>query len=642
MKYSPLLVFLFSFFFTPHSQTQSDLYFTSKYGGIQKVNQDGSQLEKIRTNLLGIPRTLILDSLNQKLYWADQGHNQIMSADLDGANIQTIIAPEWESSIVSLITFDPLSQVFYWIDTRKKNINKTSLENPKVEPILPYGGNAPTDIKVDAVNKKLYWVNRNLLSIQRCELDGTDIKTVVSQLKAPFGMQLDVENGKVLWAEKADGQIEMINTDGTGRDTLVTSLGPVERFLVDFDKENVYFAGECNGLNKIQFDGGSPEQLIITDILGRNCYFGLALTPSGESIFWSDRLSRTIGKINIDGTGFQELISPVIENPEAIAIDTLHQKMYWTQRDFTLDIGFIYRANLDGTDVETLSVSQPSFPRGIALDLKNEKMYWTDRGRSAVYRADLDGANRELITFSPDIQPEGIALDIANEKIYFTVQGSGKIYRINYDKSGLERIIRFSDSPGFAHNIALDLESKKMYWLGSRNGIQRMNLDGTEIEDLVKGTFECRAGIALNLNNKKIFWKNEQTILSANLDGSEVDTVATQLARCTGVGYYMTSNGSQAYLPFKISTATAEKDVENFSFKAFPNPVSDQLFIKVQQERYSDITLAIRDLNGRTQKIEKFYKPEMIKVDVSDLLKELYILEIRSNQIIGRKKIIKL
>ena len=71
-----------------------------------------------------------------------------------------------------------------------------------------------------------------------------------------------------------------------------------------------------------------------------------------------------------------------------------------------------------------------------------------------------------------------------------------------------------------------------MYWTDARaRKIQRANLDGSNVEDLVTGLGEPR-GIALDSALGKMYWTDNFTdrIQSANLDGSNVQDVVTGLA----------------------------------------------------------------------------------------------------------------
>jgi hypothetical protein len=73
-------------------------------------------------------------------------------------------------------------------------------------------------------------------------------------------------------------------------------------------------------------------------------------------------------------------------------------KMYWTD----LGIDKIQRVNLNGTGLEDLVTTGLIAPAGIALDVSGGKMYWMDAGSSKIQRANLDGTSVEdlLVTYS--------------------------------------------------------------------------------------------------------------------------------------------------------------------------------------------------------------------------------------------------
>ena len=64
-------------------------------------------------------------------------------------------------------------------------------------------------------------------------------------------------------------------------------------------------------------------------------------------------------------------------------------KMYRTD----LGIDKIQRVNLNGTGLEDLVSTGLIAPRGIAVDVAGGKMYWTDAGSSKIQRANLDGTS---------------------------------------------------------------------------------------------------------------------------------------------------------------------------------------------------------------------------------------------------------
>ena len=98
--------------------------------------------------------------------------------------------------------------------------------------------------------------------------------------------------------------------------------------------------------------------------------------------------------------------------------------------------------------------------------------------------------------FGKEVTPPGAG---GVKKMYWTDWGTDKIQRSNLDGSDVEDLVTSGlvDPP----DIALDVAGGKMYWtdfdlLGGRHKIQRSNLDGSNFENVVTGLYSPR-GIAL-------------------------------------------------------------------------------------------------------------------------------------------------
>ncbi|MDE0685097.1 MAG: hypothetical protein OXI63_19405, partial [Candidatus Poribacteria bacterium] len=92
------------------------------------------------------------------------------------------------------------------------------------------------------------------------------------------------------------------------------------------------------------------------------------------------------------------------------------------------------------------------------------------------------------------------------------------------------------------HDIALDVAGDKMYWTAGGGGgrghkIQRANLDGSNVENLVTRTQELfnPLGIALDVAGGKIYWTTSSKVQRANLDGSNVENLVTGLRDPGGI-----------------------------------------------------------------------------------------------------------
>ena len=217
-----------------------------------------------------------------------------------------------------------------------------------------------------------------------------------------------------------------------------------------------------------------------------------------------------IQRANLDGSNVEELVPSSEGIKEGIALDIDGNKMYWTLWNATTNK--IQRANLDGSDVEDIIADLKS-PRGIALDVPNGKMYWTDLGAGKIQRANLDGSDLEDI-ITDLMGPNGIALDLDENKIYWADEFSGKIQCVNFDGSNLKTLfVRYGKFIGTAINIPLDILGLKIYYANSP------------------------IGIALDISGEKIYWTtpHRHKVQRANLDGSNIEDVVTDSTLTIGI-----------------------------------------------------------------------------------------------------------
>ncbi len=129
----------------------------------------------------------------------------------------------------------------------------------------------------------------------------------------------------------------------------------------------------------------------------------------------------------------------------------------------------------------------------------------------------------------------GEAAAQATRKMYWTNGGTHKVQRANLDGSGLEDLVTGLNPEG----IALDVAGGKMYWTDPVTGkIQRANLDGSGIKDLVTG-LRIPVGLALDMAGHKMYWTEfaypNPKIRRANLDGSNIEDLVTGLVDPLGI-----------------------------------------------------------------------------------------------------------
>ena len=128
-----------------------------------------------------------------------------------------------------------------------------------------------------------------------------------------------------------------------------------------------------------------------------------------------------------------------------------------------------------------------------------------------------------------DGAPRVHIIDPDSPPIYWTDYSTDKIQRANLDGTYVEDLL----TTGLREpaGIALDVVGGKMYWTDRDMAkIQRANLDGTHVENLIPtGWLRDPIGIALDVVGGKMYWTDlyHDHIRRANLDGTHVEDLVT-------------------------------------------------------------------------------------------------------------------
>ncbi len=242
---------------------------------------------------------------------------------------------------------------------------------------------------------------------------------------------------------------------------------------------------------------------------------GASAPAANAYIYWTDGVTDSIGRANLDGTGVNLTFSyPDFSNSLAgIAVDRNH--IYWARQNN------ISRANLDGTEIPSLTPPSPDgelisvtgFPEGVAVN--GNHIYWAN-DNDTIGRANLDGTgvNQSFITAAADLY--GVAVD--DNHIYWANYGNNTIGRANLDGTGIDQSF-ITVTGGEFYQVAVG--GSFVYWTNWDNDtIGRANLDGTGAnQSFITG---ANSPYALAVDGNYIYWGNNfpTTIARANLDGT--------------------------------------------------------------------------------------------------------------------------
>lgn len=263
-------------------------------GRLLELSTDGKSSRTVLERT-GLPDGIDICESNGRLYWTDMGlvaenNGTVKSCELDGRDVRTIIPPG-------------------------------SIHTPK-------------QIIVHEPSQKLYVCDREGLRVMRCNLDGTNLETIVQtgdwrkeqdkadKTKWCVGIAVSATEGKFFWTQKGpskgmQGRIFAANIDMPKGET-ASSRTDIQCILENLSEPidleyyeetaTLYWTdrGELpfgNTLNRARTSVASGES-IKHEIIAQNFdeAIGLKLDPTTQSIFVSD-MGGTVWRCNFDGSG---------------------------------------------------------------------------------------------------------------------------------------------------------------------------------------------------------------------------------------------------------------------------------------------------------------------------------------------------
>ena len=309
----------------------------------------------------------------------------------------------------------------------------------------------------------------------------------------------------------------------------------------------------------------------------------LTVDAAGGKIYWSEQDSSrgTIKRAYLDGTNVEVLTTEPI-TASSFVVDTADNKLYWI--DSTQ--GRIHSADLNGENITT--IVELDDIKDIALDAQGGKLYFSDL--FATRRVNLDGTNSEtVLTGWGTSLTKGIGgITVADGKIYWTehlvwYRASGNIHRANLNGTNIETL---ATPLGRPTDIAVDAEGSKLYWTNRSNplgGIQRMDINGGEIENVVYG-IAAPGGLALGAVSTQPTTPTTDAIVSISPVSVASPAIGQQIEFSLNIAGGETVAGYQATVQFD-TTALRYVSSSNGDYLPagafFVHPVVDENLVKL-------------------------------------------------------------
>ena len=230
----------------------------------------------------------------------------------------------------------------YWTNMGIPSINDGSIERADLDgsnrvTIVP-GGVAftPKQLHFEAAARKLYWGDREGMRVMRCDLDGSNVETLVQtgrgaddrrdQTRWCVGVAVDPAGGHLYWTQKGPsdaglGKILRAGIDVPAGDTpadrsdievLFKGLPEPIDLELDLADRMLYWTDRGdpprgNTVNRAPIDatnGRSEPEILLTHLMEG---IGIALDPGGDRMFVTD-LGGTVYMAGLDGSNRKEIL----------------------------------------------------------------------------------------------------------------------------------------------------------------------------------------------------------------------------------------------------------------------------------------------------------------------------------------------
>ncbi|HUI14755.1 MAG TPA: 3-hydroxyacyl-CoA dehydrogenase [Xanthobacteraceae bacterium] len=220
-------------------------------GSIERADLDGRNRKVIvPQGTTFTPKQIHLDKKNGKLYWCDREGMRVMRANLDGAQIETLVETgrgdddrRDQTRWCVGITLDPKLGKMYWTQKgpskgNKGRICRANIEIPKGETAARRGDievfydglPEPIDLELDLENRVLYWTDRGDPprgnTVNRASIDAKPKapEIVLVHLMEGIGIALDVPGDRMFVTDFA-GSIYSAKLDGSGEKNFLFAQG---------------------------------------------------------------------------------------------------------------------------------------------------------------------------------------------------------------------------------------------------------------------------------------------------------------------------------------------------------------------------------------------------------------------------------
>ncbi|MEM1270462.1 MAG: hypothetical protein AAGI08_10490 [Bacteroidota bacterium] len=292
---------------------------------------DGSGVEEVVSGLIHV-RHIFAGSQGGDLYWSEEGASSLYGTYVQA--LQRIPLAQLDTSVpivegvagLTSVAVDDLEQKVYWASTGANLIRRSNFDGTSVEDVV--SALAPADFTVERRSGKLYWVEQWTGLLRRSNLDGSASETLLSGLAQPNALALDVAGGKIYWSEVASssGLLRRADLDGSNVETLNTDPAYALGLYFDEATSILYWTDfVANALYRSSVETWAPELIMRAlpnppFVDDRGTPAGLTGDPNLGVLYWADRTSKEVLRVDFDGENLGLVLSAAPNVPTDVAL----------------------------------------------------------------------------------------------------------------------------------------------------------------------------------------------------------------------------------------------------------------------------------------------------------------------------------
>ena len=264
---------------------------------------------------------------------------RLFSVNPDGSDKQVLVTG---ARIPDGVAVDAEAGHVYWTNMGTPPVNDGSIERVDLDgrhrvTIVPPGGTfTPKQLHLDPGGRKLYWGDREGMRVMRCDLDGSNVETLVQtgqgdddrrdETRWCVGVAVDPVGGHLYWTQKgpSDGGVGKIlragidipegddASDRSDIEVLFKDLPEPIDLELDLAARMLYWTdrgdpprGNTDNRAPMDATNGQSEPEILTTHLWEG--IGIALDPGSDRLFVTD-LGGNVHVADLDGSNWREVL----------------------------------------------------------------------------------------------------------------------------------------------------------------------------------------------------------------------------------------------------------------------------------------------------------------------------------------------